>query len=216
MLNIITACIRPQNLKVLHQSFKTALQECGHEVPITWHIVLDERKANEHHFLAKAVETKQLDFDSEIPINLMINDTFKTSWDSPVNYVLKRITSGLVCLVDDDNIMHPDFLKCIYPAYLQGSKGFLFHQLLGVDKSNNKHVRFAKPSRIKPACVDSAQFCFDRSIIENVEWSPKINIPDGVFISDVWQKHSNLIKIIDEILCYYNYLKPRGRSGLRF
>lgn len=209
MLNIITACIRPQNLEKIHKSILEAKANYGSELPLRWYIILDARAATQYLFLAKMLETKALSFQPEFETHIIENDSYKTKWETPINIGLSQIKEGLVCAVDDDNIMHPFFIKCIYPHYLNGKKGFIFHQLLHIDKSYNQRVRFAKPIKIGPGKIDTAQFCFDRSIIGDISWSPKVKEPDGVFISLIYAKHHEAILIIEEILCYYNYLSPK-------
>lgn len=209
MLNIITACVRPQNLEKIHKSILEAQTIYGSKIPITWYIVLDSRAATEYLFLAKMLEHKTLSFTPEFETHIIENDTYKTSWETPVSIGLARIKEGLVCVLDDDNIMHPLFIRCIYPHYLNGTKGFIFHQLLSVDKNYNKRVRFANPIKIAPGKIDTAQFCFDKSIIADITWPSRVKEPDGVFISLVYTKHHESIQIMDEILCYYNYLSPK-------
>lgn len=210
MLNIITACVRPQNLEKIHKSILEAQSNYGSKIPIFWCIVLDSRAATEYLFLAKMLEHKTLSFTPEFETHIIENNTYKTSWETPVSVGLSHIKEGLVCVVDDDNIMHPSFIKYIYPRYLNGTKGFIFHQLLSVDKNYNRRVRFAKPIKIAPGKIDTAQFCFDRGIIADTSWSPRVKEPDGVFISLVYAKHHESIQVVDEILCYYNYLSPKG------
>lgn len=209
MLNIITACVRPQNLEKIHKSILEAVANYGQVIPLRWYIILDSRASTQFLFLEKMLETKTLNFKPEFETFIIENDSYKTQWITPVNIGLSLIKEGLVCAIDDDNIMHPDLIKCIYPHYLKGIKGFIFHQLLGVDKGCNKRVRFAKPIKIAPGKIDTAQFCFDRSIIGDTCWSAKVKEPDGVFISLVYDKHHGSILIVDEILSYYNYLSPR-------
>jgi len=212
MLNIITACVRPQNLEKIHKSILEAQTNYGSKIPITWYIILDSRAATQFLFLEKMLETKTLSFQPEFETHIIENDTYKKSWVAPISIGLSLIKEGLICAIDDDNIMHPLFIKCIYPYYLKGIKGFIFHQLLSVDKNYNKRVRYAKPIKIGPGKIDTAQFCFDKSLIGDTIWSPRVKEPDGVFISSIYTKHHESIHIVDEILCYYNYLSPKFRA----
>jgi hypothetical protein len=203
MLNIITACIRPKNLPKIHESLLASVVNYGKPIDIQWHIVLEGRYKDQD--LEDLIFLQKLPFETKVPTFLHTNDSYKTSWESPINIGLSKITEGLVCIVDDDNIMHPHFIKCIYPRYLAGNKGFIFHQQLSRDKNLNNRVRFAKMANVAPGKIDTAQFCFDRSII-NAKWIWHLKTPDAVFISAIFQKHTNFIQFVDEILCYYNYL----------
>jgi len=206
MLNIITACIRPKNLPKIQDSILTSVAKYEMPIAISWHIILDGLYKNDD--LEEIIFKQQLPFKTEIPTFLWTNDTYKTKWEGPITVGLSKITEGLVCIIDDDNIMHPHFIKGIYPRYLAGAyKGFIFHQQLSRDKNCNNRVRIAKITNLKPCSVDTAQFCFDRSIINaNAKWSWDSKTPDAAFIEAVYRKHADSIQFVDEILCYYNYL----------
>jgi len=210
MLNIITNCVRPQNLEKIHTSICEAQATSEIKPPIRWIIVLDERAQTEFLFLAELLKTMKLSFEPTFKTDLVVNPCVPV-WDAPMNLGFSMVKEGLVCAIDDDNIMHPDFMKCIYPYYLEGVKGFLYHQLLSVDKSYNRRVRYVKPVKIEPGKIDTAQFCLDKSLFGPYKWSTKTPQPDGVFIRKVYTKFHQSILILDEILCYYNYLTPKFR-----
>jgi len=206
MLNIITACIRASNLEKIHESILKA-KEPYSNVDIAWYIVAEGRVLPTNSELRQIVDTKKLQFNNTITTHIIVNDTYQTHWESPVNIALEHIKSGLVCIIDDDNIMHPEFIEYIYPKYLSGIKGFIYHQQLSKNKTCNNIVRIAKRANIAPGKIDTAQFSFDRSLVENDSWCPKSKQPDGYFISSVYAKKSSEILILDRILCYYNYLQ---------
>lgn len=209
MLNIITACIRPQNLQKIYESIVASLDLYGKPVDIHWHIILDGLYKDES--LKLLIETKTLPFTPNFPVHLHVNDTFQDKWDSPINVGLSKIEKGLVTIIDDDNIMHHDFIRGVYPAYLAGKKGFLFHQQLSVAKNCNNIVRYAKIANIKPGKMDTAQFCFDRSIID-IRWDWYSPQPDGAFMRSIFLRNQQDIQIIDDILCHYNFLSTKPNA----
>lgn len=211
MLNIITACVRPKNLKLLHESILRAKDFFKGEIDICWHICFDITVTSHFPDLENFIQNRELDFTPNIQSNLF--DV--TSGMTPITTALKRIEKGLVCNLDDDNLMHHAFIKKIYPLYEEGWRGFLYHQLLGIDKNKNNKIRTVKPVKIKPGAIDSAQFCFDKSLIGAVEWRKGVREPDGIFISEIFSKNYKFIKIIEDVLCYYNALrKPSIFSDL--
>jgi len=211
-LNVITACIRPNNLPLLAQSFAIANKL---KIPINWIIVIDGRYVRDTDPIKRVEEIVSKIIDPNLTIVILLNDTYLKTWESPINLALALIKSGLVCIVDDDNIMHPEFIQTVYPIYLkEQSVGFVFHQLMSIEKGGNLKVRIAKFANLKPDKFDTAQFAITRDLIGDLKWCTTSNQPDGLFINTLFEEKRNKFKILDKILSYYNYLHP-GSFRLR-
>jgi len=218
MLHIITACIRPENLARILDSFKDA-HTSEPTLPLIWWVVVDKL----------AIEFFRKNFNFSIYLEALQSLTAKLPFltlkiiehhdlRSPSNPALNKIKNGYVCWVDDDNIMHPQFLKVITP-YLKENKslGLLYYQNLGKEpKQTNRNVRIVYPYRIKPGAIDTAQFTLHRKLIGKARWEcrlemkhlnkPKDQNPDGIFIKTIYDKHADKFKIIKHTICYHNYL----------
>lgn len=211
MLNVITACWRPRNLKKLLNSFLEAQKL--HPTPIVWWIVYDAKAAPLHKPHFDEVKKKLSSLDS-ITASFVENDG---ALRSPSNVAINRIQDGLICWVDDDNIMHPRFLKAInYHSKDDPEIGLLYQQNLGKPpKQTNRRIRTVYPYGIKPGAIDTAQFTIHRKIIGDIRWqqrpdplvmNPPPYQPDGVFIQQVYERHHSKFKFIKHPICYYNYL----------
>lgn len=153
--------------------------------------------------------------------------------EAPVNVALKEIKRGFVCILDDDNIMHPRYIEEISSA-IEGRDtiGMVYNQNLGRPKGTvNRRTRFIDYYKIKPGSIDSAQFTMSRDLIGNIKWTqrdpknkehflfspgdtPPIT-PDGDFIHKVYTANPGYFIVIKRRLCYHNYLSPES-SNLDF
>lgn len=189
--NIITACIRPENLKWLFDSFIIAKGNLP--IKIEWFIVMEARNRNP--------ELPEIVWDAPfIKTHLAIGDSDK----SPINWALDRIDSGLVCWVDDDNIIHPEYFEEIL-SQPELDKIFIYHQQMSKKlEKTNPYLRYV--SLCEPSSIDTAQFTIDRNLIKDIRWDGNSSQPDGKFVQEVFRRSPHKLKIIDKILCYYNYL----------
>ena len=223
ILNVITSCIRLRNLPRILESIKISNTP---KIEIRWYIVLDN---NNLKLPPEQIEKirESLPNSPEISINLRIfQDSYTVSW--PTNLALDEIQDGLVCVIDDDNIMHPDYLNTIYQiAKDKPEIGILYAQMMDRNPpTHNARIRKIVPYLVAPSYVDTAQITVSRSLIGTCRWAPVSpdNImysvlirkdqnpqgqpfqPDGKFIAQVYEKHFKHFVILDQPLCYYNYL----------
>jgi len=105
MINIITACSRPENLYKIYDSLKPFLDK------ITWWIIYD-------------LETKPMFPDEWIKEFIFIEHFIG---NPQKNYALNLIEKDWCYFLDDDNLLHPDLVPEIEKVE---SQGVLFKQQL--------------------------------------------------------------------------------------
>lgn len=119
----------------------------------------------------------------------------------PKNVMLDQITDGWVCVLDDDTIMHPKFLRRIYRAHRQHpqAKAFVVSQ-----KRTTGVVLQARRENLKVGMVDAGQVVIRRDLIGDMripetyagdgEWIEALLAyePDVVFIGEVLSLHNAL------------------------
>jgi len=150
--------------------------------------------------------------------------------EAPINIALRNIKQGLVCNVDDDNIMHPNYIREIaIIAEKNKTVGIFYQQSLGRTKgTTNRRIRTVDYHKIKPGLIDSAQFTATRDLIGNIIWpfkslkyqpyfifaqgDPPPTTPDGDFIQEIYKANPSYFVLIKKTLCYYNYLAPESRN----
>ena len=119
------------------------------------------------------------------------------SGNGPRNVALDEISKSegpcIVYFLDDDNVLHQNFLEKDYKM----NKIYTFDMLRnGADSAGNN---------ISVGHIDTAQFLVDMSIIGNTRWVDKYEA-DGVFITDIIKRNKDKWEYIPETLAFYNSL----------
>ena len=184
LVSIITACSRPQNLSKLFESMNFDLIK-------KWYIIYDTSKGRTYTH-AYEDNSKILEID---------HNEHGMCGHPQINFALKLVTEGYVYVLDDDNIMHPDFWR-VLPTMDQEFI-YTWNQLRRV-----KPPRVMLGNDVRPNKIDTAQFIVPRKYIGDIEWMPNKRGGDGKFISDVKAKWPDSFKFIGRNLCYFNYLRP--------
>jgi hypothetical protein len=104
-----------------------------------------------------------------------------------------------VYILDDDNLMHPDFIK-VYTQVKPDSVIFVGSQLL------NNGIRIAKPWKLSVQEVDSAQYAIKKSHIGNLKhWDCYRH--DGYFLTELViraREQNKGVQVFEDIMSYYN------------
>ena len=101
IINILTRCTRPQNLLTISKTIFTDLFE------INWYILFDTT-------ILKDIDVSLLMELSNIGAKIKFLKSDPNSFGyNMINEVLDEITDGWVYILDDDNIIHPDFYNAL-------------------------------------------------------------------------------------------------------
>jgi len=223
LLNIITSCIRPRNLTQLYDSILVSKK--GIDCDIRWWIILDLSVftlSKEDKECLKSIQ-EQIEKDNHLKVVCIpLHDKV----EAPPNVALRIIKRGLVCMLDDDNLMHPRFISRIHEITTDKPViGVFYQQNLGKPKNQiNKRFRYIDYYKVKPGLVDSAQLTVSRELIGNIEYpsrdpknipyyvftpaNPPETTPDGDFIAKIYRANPHMFVFIKKPLCYYNRLAP--------
>lgn len=191
-LAVITACIRPQNLPAIHESLGS--------VPVHWIVVVDLMKS-----AFGPVKTFVVGLDSPHKITLL--SVLQDEKDHSGGYVAKN--RGLdhventskeryTYILDDDNIMHPDFMRELAPFISKDDSPDLI--CFGQDLCTGWH-RLGPPMIIG---IDQAQYVVKTSRIWGLRL-PEAYVGDGVF-AEILTRFGRTSFILDKTLSYYNKL----------
>ncbi len=158
-----------------------------------------------------------ISFDSNNSIKLKYNDNrittikYKNKNNDVTNYAaLNNIFDNInlnnewLCIIDDDNIMYPNYLNEISKV-INNKLQFIYYQQC----YSNDVLRFTSRTKdIKEGHIDMAQVCFKSNLIEYTRFEQRYTA-DGDFYSMLFQKikhDKSKWYIINKVLCYYNYL----------
>jgi glycosyltransferase involved in cell wall biosynthesis len=192
-ITIITPCTRENNLKLIEKSIFDQKSKANF-VDINWIIVVD------NDIIAKL---KDETLDANI---IYYSDEDSISGNEQRNKGLEFVKDGWVYFLDDDNILHPDFIEIFENTLLSNpkKKGFVFDQIFTTGE-----IRcLAKEENVRTGYIDTAQFIIHRSIISEL-WKKNTYDADGYFISSIFNNNKDGFVFINKSFCYYNWLRPK-------
>lgn len=187
---IITPCSRPENLEKIKESIDLSKIK-------RWYISYDCQNDK-----MKFIER----FPSEPKIKELKCVRPSITGNGPRNEALDEIAKSegkcLVCFMDDDNIIHPEFLN----------KDFKLDKIYTYDI-----YRWGAPQPgnvLKAGDIDTAQYLVDIDIIGDLRWGKPgeaesgqtKDAADGDFITTLVNGHADKWEYIPETLAYYNFL----------
>lgn len=107
--------------------------------------------------------------------------------------------------LDDDNIMHPDLIPWLAAniGVLNNYSGIIFDQAF---KNGVTRLK-ADPDKITVGNIDTAQYMFRGSIVKGLRFDESRYDADGVFIEELYARNKDKFLIVNQPLCYYNYLR---------
>ena len=195
--HIITRCTRVENLLTIADSvYKEG-------VDVTWHVVFDTG-------VVKEIEASLLgELYSKGAVLYFKQGSPGTYMYPEMNELIKTLPSeDYVTLIDDDNIVHPDYydvISSIIDAKETESSSLVicYNQLITIDNPTYRH---AIPSNIVVGGIDLAQFTFAVRRIHYTEFGSGY-CGDGEFIQALHSMSPSSFVFIDQTLCYYNYLQ---------
>ena len=185
-LSIVTACSRPHFLPKLYESidFDKIKQ---------WIIVYDTSKGYKFQQLYPD-NPKILELESEKPT--LIGGVPKTMG-------IQLIESGFVYIMDDDNIVHPDFWKLIDSMEFDSRYFYTFNSFICADGS----VLYG--NQCKTGTIDTSQYIIPRNMIGTNIWDDTYD-GDGKFIEKVYNANKDKLFYINKVCSYYNFLTKVG------
>lgn len=190
LITILTVCSRPKYLDAIYESilsqkydnFKWIISFDSESIPLT--------TFNDERILLLNYKNKTNDVTGYAALNNILDNFIeKDTW---------------ICIIDDDNIMYPNYLNTINDAITNELKLIYYKQVY-----HDNGIRFGTSLKtVKERNVDIAQICFHSSIIEKDRFIQKYTA-DGIFYRGLLTKvikDKTKWKILNTPLCYYNYL----------
>ena len=189
MFHVITRCTRPENLKKIYNSFN------GYD-GLKWTVVFDGSCLAE-------LELELLGWLSSIGADYRIFYSEKGSYLYPQMNIVISSNKGLwTILIDDDNIIHPDYFSAL-ESLIEGntsSSVFVYNQVLEDDS-----IRLSSPENTVVGSIDLAQFTFHTDVMSLASFKAGY-CGDGEFIEELHKRVPEDFRFINKELCYYNYL----------
>lgn len=195
IINIITPLTRPENIIAMAKSIVPAVKS---GIEIKWHIVVDP-VVNEMD--------KYILMDSPFKTYFYLGGNEAIAGHAHRNIVLDRIPeqNEWVMSLDDDNIIHPALFEWLNAWELHDCEadGIIWDQIYRSGYPRlNAHV-----NDVKVHNVDTAQYMLKRGLIGDTRFQEDKYEADGLFIQEIYERHRDSFIIVNQPLCYYNYLR---------
>lgn len=187
MFTIITPCCRPENLE-------TMLPSIDFDKVDKWIIVYDTSKERTYEHMKT---------DNEKIVQVDCSDEGSTG-NCQRNFAIDMVEDGFIYFLDDDNIMHPDFFKEIYPELSDEHNVYTF---------NCNRDWWSDPECIasgnfpNPDHIDTSQFVVHKKIVKDTRWVVHAYNADGIFINHVITNNNKKYHFIDKVCSYWNKIK---------
>lgn len=182
MLNIITPCSRPENLKTIEKSINIPREY------FKWFIIFDNNKIPDVYIPSIAQAYHYTEKGS-------------VAGHAQRNFALSLIDNGYIYFNDDDTLIHPMLWTAIEKIILNNTHDFIsFDQ----KQKNGKHRLYGY--NIKVNHIDSHNFITHSDLCKNIRFHSNRYNADGYFATDC-AKLSRSPIYIAQYLSVYNYLR---------
>ncbi len=181
---VITACTRPENLEKIHASLGT--------IPVHWVVVVDRGVVKDPVAVPDAsvhrITVLKEDSDLRLPWHA------EAVKNVGIDYVMAHSREDWIYILDDDNLMYPDFVQSV-SKYLTGDADIVaFSQ----DRCGGVHQ-----AEFEVGKIDQAQYIVRTACIGDKR-IPNHYTGDGLFVTGL--SKDKPCRIVQHTLCYYNKL----------
>jgi len=211
MINIVTPLSRIENLETLYENFINSISNKNIE-KINWIIVGDYNLYNAENY--KKIKESDICIDS-ILIHFWWSD-YKNAFVGHAhrNFFLKEIKTksafkkenNYVYFLDDDTILHPEFLENVIPILENEAPEIL---IFGQNNKDNSVRLLPSYENIKVGHIDMGQYIFKTNTLPNhIRFKEDNYCADGIFIEELFKHHGpEKTKILNKQLSFYNFLR---------
>lgn len=195
--HFITRCTRPENLQTVGNSIFNN-NTTGYN--LTWHVLFDESKIKE-------IPTSLLKYLLSVNCKIYYKQNRHDYLHTAISEVIQTISDGYVHIIDDDNILHPEYLETLTEQIQKDAEPFIYLYEQKVDGKDftGLDIRLVGPEYVKVSKVDMGQFTAHCSLmVENI---PTDYVGDGILLEKMYNEIPEKFKFINKVLCYYNHLQ---------
>jgi hypothetical protein len=179
-INIITPCIRPENLNIISQHINIPREN------YRWIVVFDMNEFPDSSLIPENCEYYK------------IKDSNSISGNAQRNLAIDKVETGWLYFHDDDTTLHPELWNNVKDL----NNDFIsFDQRWPVE---GEHIRL-KGDIIKVCHTDSNNFLVHKDLVSDIRWKLDIYEADGYFAEDCYRNSKSHI-YIPKVLATFNTL----------
>lgn len=204
-VHYLTRCTRIGNLELIEKSI---LKNKPKHLLFEWHIIFDIE------YFGSIPGDVLYYYGNKYTLHFKDNKGYGMSVFNDIIPKVYKDRRDWFYILDDDNIIHQDFYSKIH-QYLKkpGINGVLFSQYVGGKDWTGKEIRYIDENNIKVREVDSAQFLITYDLWEKSDKFGGGYLADGMFIEETYNKYSADFIILNDVLCFYNYIEEKDNPS---
>jgi hypothetical protein len=201
---IITAVSREENIPAIHRSIVSALKKSKRST-VRWILVISDPGT-----LPGRVDACLERGPKELTIQKTVYPGGRCIFGiAQKNMAHDVLAEGSPCfqhVIDDDNIVHPDFFDGIEKAVLHHPSAGAF--VFGQKRWDGIGDLTAARDRMRYGAIDSAMFAVDTRIVGPHRHNfTKFAMEDFDFFNTLYQHNKEAFAFLPRTLCYYNFLR---------
>jgi len=178
MIHIITPCSRPDNLEIIKKSIpETCLWWVGLDAKVEKEVIVEKAK--------------------------IVKSPYSGNFGNMTrNYVMENLQaddSDWVYFLDDDNVVHPEWLEGV-SDHLKNNNFIVWGQL-----HKNGQIRLKPVTEPRVNRIDTACFMIRWEILKNFRFHESAYAADGILAEKIYDKVG--CTKLDKYLCYYNFIR---------
>jgi hypothetical protein len=198
-INFVTAISRPENLERIHRSIELAISRAS--LKVRWILVADGPEV-----IWPSVESSLRSGKAEIEKVVYSGPRLIPYGIVQKNLGMDTILDGYYHCLDDDNVVHPEFLAGLERAMNANPEARAF--VVGQQRWDGVGNLIASPVRMGYGQIDNTMFVVHRDVIGSKRYDPgQPGLEDFYFFSELWGAYPNKFAFIRETLAYYNYIR---------
>lgn len=197
VIHIVTRCSKEDHLERIYQSIEY-VRNRHIDHTLQWHVLIDKTH----------VYNPEFDFKHQT-VNTFVTYITKQEGDTYLHdaiskYCSDNITSGWITFIDDDNLLHENYIISI-EKYLTDPtvKYIVNHQDNNYQVFTNIKIREGVPSNMKTSQVDLAQVTFHHSVFKYHSIGMEY-IGDSIFIEKQYEEFPDEFRFTNTVGTYYN------------
>lgn len=209
-IHIVTPCSRPENIPAIRESILSQFPNReAYGKGLEWLIIFDDSCDRSSTEMENAKRCIRDDFNFYYTYSGIKNSFVGHSHRNfALDYLIEeKMETGFVYFLDDDTVLHPDFVKTIFSEADTEKSAIIFNQL--TPDLITKRLD-ASLDRVKVCQIDMGMYMVNlRDINPEDRFEISDYCADGTFIESFFKRvGKNNFQHIDKFLSIYNKLRP--------
>lgn len=201
-LHFLTRCVKVNNLKDIKLSIYPTIN-----FNVVWHILFDSK-------ILKDIDVELLNELQSLGAKFYFKNLTASPYEN-FNEVIETLGDGFVCLLNEDNILYPNFYSDLYVETVRNptKKIFVYQQKVDQKDFTGLDIRPVGPEYTRVRYIDSAQYVIHTSLHKSIKYN-NTSIADGQLIEEMYKQYPHEFHYIHKVMCHYNFLEKQKKPNV--